>query len=130
MKIIVTGSLGNISRPLTERLIAQGHQVTVISSDPTKFQAIETLGALPAIGSIYDLSFLAETFKGADAVYAMIPLSFTEPDLGQYLHRIAQNYATALTQTGVKRIVLLSGWAADVVKAENVEYLFDGLMHR
>ena len=127
MKIIVTGSLGNISKPLTETLIAQGHQVTVISSDPTKFQAIETLGALPAIGSIYDLSFLADTFKGADAVYAMIPLSFTEPDLGQYLHRIAQNYATALTQTGVKRIVLLSGWAADVVKAENVEYLFDGL---
>jgi nucleoside-diphosphate-sugar epimerase len=52
MKIIVTGSLGNISKPLTEILVAQGHAVTVVSSDPNKQGAIESLGATPAIGSI------------------------------------------------------------------------------
>ena len=86
MKIIVTGSLGNISQPLTEILIIQGHTITVVSSDPNKQAAIEKLGAIPAIGSITDANFLTNTFKGADAVYAMIPLSFTEPDLGEYLH--------------------------------------------
>jgi NAD(P)H dehydrogenase (quinone) len=35
MKITVTGSLGNISKPLTEILVKAGHQVTVISSMPT-----------------------------------------------------------------------------------------------
>lgn len=45
MKIIVTGSLGNISKPLTEILIAQGHTVTVVSSNPNKQGAIENLGA-------------------------------------------------------------------------------------
>ena len=34
MKIIVTGSLGNISKPLTVGLIQKGHKVTVISSKP------------------------------------------------------------------------------------------------
>lgn len=29
MKIIVTGSLGNMGRPLTQKLVAAGHQVTV-----------------------------------------------------------------------------------------------------
>lgn len=127
MKIIVTGSLGNISQPLTEILISQGHTVTVVSSDPEKQTAIENLGAIPAIGSMSDVKFLTSTFKGADAVYAMIPLSFTEPDLGAYMHRIANNYAQALREAGTKRVVLLSGWAADLVNAENVENVLDGL---
>jgi NAD(P)H dehydrogenase (quinone) len=123
MKIIVTGSLGNISLPLTEILTAQGHEVTVVSSDPKKREAIESLGARPAIGSIADVKFLTDVFKGADAVYAMIPLSFTEPDIGEYLHRVANNYAQSLKEAGTKRVVLLSGWAADLVKAENVEHV-------
>jgi uncharacterized protein YbjT (DUF2867 family) len=127
MKIIVTGSLGNISKPLTEILVAQGHTVTVVSSNPQKRDSIVALGATPAIGSISDANFLTDTCKDADAVYAMIPLSFTEPDLGEYLHRMAQNYAQALKKVRVKRIVVMSGWAADLVRSENIEHVFDGL---
>lgn len=127
MKIIVTGSLGNISKPLTQAMVAQGHTVTVLSSDPNKQATIAALGATPAIGSIADVNFLTETFSGADAVYAMIPLSFTEPDLGEYLRRMAKNYAQALKESKIKRVVLMSGWAADLVKGENVEHIFDDL---
>jgi NAD(P)H dehydrogenase (quinone) len=127
MKVIVTGSLGNIGKPLAETLVAQGHQVTVVSSDQKKKAAIEALGATPAIGSISDVKFLTDTFKNADAVYAMIPLSFTEPDLGGYLRRMAQNYVQALKQAGTRRVVLLSGWAADLTRGENVEDVFDDL---
>nr|WP_199082371.1 NAD(P)H-binding protein [Pedobacter sp. ASV19] len=127
MKIIVTGSLGNISKPLIETLISQRHAVTVISSDAKKKAVIENLGATAAIGLISDVAFLIHTFKGADAVYAMIPLSFTDPDLGDYLHRIAQNYVQALKKTEVQRVVLMSGWAANLIKGENIEHVFDGL---
>lgn len=127
MNIIVTGSLGNISRPLTELLVGHGHAVTVISSNPEKQAAIEKLGANAAIGSITDAGFLTETFRGADAVYAMIPLLFSEPDLGAYMHRAAQSYVQAFKANQIKRVVVLSGWAADLVKAENVEHVFDGL---
>ena len=127
MKIVVTGSLGNISKRLTQILVGQGHTVTVISSDPKKQAAIEELAATAAIGSSSDLAFLPKTFTGADAGYAMIPLNFSEPDLGEYMHRVAQNYAQALKAAGTRRVVLLSGWVADLVKAENVEDVFDGL---
>ncbi|HWK07903.1 MAG TPA: NAD(P)H-binding protein [Puia sp.] len=127
MKIILTGSLGNISKPLTQLLVGQGHSVTVISSNPEKMAAIGALGATAAIGSIADVDFLTKTFTGADAVYAMIPLSFTEPDLGDYLRRMAQNYAEALKQAETKRVVVMSGWAANLVQGENVEDAFDGL---
>jgi Trk K+ transport system NAD-binding subunit len=58
MKIIITGSLGNVAKPLAEQLIAEGHDITVISSNESKKSEIENLGAKAAIGSITDLNFL------------------------------------------------------------------------
>jgi uncharacterized protein YbjT (DUF2867 family) len=40
---------------------------------------------------------------------------------------MAQNYAQALKEAGTKRIVVMSGWAADLVKGENIEHVFNGL---
>ena len=73
MKIIVTGSLGNISKPLIEELVQKEHQVTVISSNPEKSKEIENLGATAAIGSLKDEEFISNTFQGADLVYTMVP---------------------------------------------------------
>ncbi|MFB0497269.1 putative dinucleotide-binding enzyme [Mucilaginibacter sp. OAE612] len=42
MKIIITGSLGNIGRSLTGRLVKAGHNVTVISSNENKKEVIQT----------------------------------------------------------------------------------------
>ena len=124
MNIIVTGSLGNVSRPLTETLVRDGHRVTVISSDPAKAAPISNLGATAAIGSLTDSAFLRQTVTGADALYAMIPLSFTEQDQLAYGGQIATNYVQAIQQTGIRRAVLLSGWAADLVPSASVEEVF------
>ncbi|MDJ0364683.1 NAD(P)H-binding protein [Hymenobacter sp. H14-R3] len=112
MKIILTGSLGNISQPLAAALVQQGHAVTVISRTPAKQAAIEAMGATAAIGSVEDADFLAATFAGANAVYAMVPPSFTEPDSRAYFQRIGRNYAQAIAQAEVRRVVQLSSWGA------------------
>jgi uncharacterized protein YbjT (DUF2867 family) len=112
MKIIVTGSLGNISLPLATALVQQGHAVTVISSQPERRAAIEALGATAAIGSFEDADFLAATFSGADALYAMIGGGHRELDSRAYFQRIARHYAQAVQQSGVRRVVHLSSWGA------------------
>src|ERR1700761_7124801 len=127
MKFTITGSLGNISKPLTEMLCGQGHVVTVGSSDPAKKTAIEALGAKAAIGSISDPGFLTTAFMGADAVYAMIPMSFAEADVDAYMRRMAGSYVEAIKAAGVKRVVVLSGWAADLLDEGNAEKVFDVL---
>jgi len=128
MKIVITGSLGNISKPLTCAMVQKGHLVTVISSNADKQKEIEALGAKAAIGTIEDVNFLTTTFSGADAVYCMIPLLFSEPDLAGYFRRVANNYVQALQHSKVKRVVLLSGWAADLVRGENAEGFFEKLI--
>ena len=123
MKIVVTGSLGHISKPLTETLAQQGHAVTVISSNPEKRQAIDALGATAAIGSLEEADFLAATFTSADAVYTMIPPNnYFNPDLDllAYYRRIATNYAQAIRQSGVKRVVYLSSIGAHLAKGSGI----------
>lgn len=127
MKVVVTGSLGNISKPLTISLIGKGYDVTVISSDAGKAAAITALGAKPAIGSLEDGAFLSTTFKGADAVYCMIPFNMTAPDQFAYFSNIATNYVAAIKVNGIKRVINLSGWAAEVMKEHNAERYFNNL---
>ncbi|MEJ7646185.1 MAG: NAD(P)H-binding protein [Chryseolinea sp.] len=111
MKIVVTGSLGNISKPLTKELVENGHDVTVISSNVEKKNDIEALGANAAIGSLEDADFLTSTFEGADAVYTMVPPSNyfnPELDLISYYQRLGDNYAKAIKSASVTRVVHLS----------------------
>ncbi|TCN55458.1 NAD-dependent epimerase/dehydratase family protein [Flavobacterium circumlabens] len=121
MKIVITGSLGNISKPLTEELVQKGHTVTVISSKSERKSAIEALGAKAAIGTMQDVDFLSETFKGADAVYLMETLdhsTFTDPDIDiiAEIAAIGRNYKQAIENSGVKRIMLLSSVGAHTNK--------------
>lgn len=124
MKIVITGSLGNVSQPLVEALGQKGHAVTVISREPEKQAAIEALGATAAIGSIEDLPFLAATFAGADAAYCMTPFDFKQADQGAYFRTITHNYVQAIRQAGVKRAVVLSGWTAGVLRPGSAEDAF------
>ena len=124
MKIIITGSLGNISKPLAKELVQKGHAVTVISSNPDKQKDIEAMGAIAAIGSVEDVSFLAKTFSGADAVYTMLPpFKFQEnPNLDARgeARRLTSNYVAAIQQSGVKKVVHLSSIGAHTDKGNGL----------
>jgi uncharacterized protein YbjT (DUF2867 family) len=108
MKIIITGSLGNVAKPLAQQLIAEGHDITVISSNESKKSEIETLGAKAAIGSITDLDFLIKTFTGSDAVFLMTPPNMGFEKIVENTINAGKNYAEAIKQTGVKKVVMLS----------------------
>ena len=125
MKIIVTGSLGNISKPLTKELIGKGHDVTVISSKPERQSEIESLGAKAAIGTMEDTVFLTETFKGADVIYAMEALNagvFFNHDIDfiQANIQIAKNYKEAIQRSGVKNIIHLSSIGAHMENGNGI----------
>lgn len=112
MKFTITGSLGNISKPLAEILIAAGHQVTIISSSSDKAKAIEELGATAAIGSVEDAAFLTDTFSGKDAVYTMVPPNFGASNIREFISGTGKKYAEAIKASGVKHVVNLSSIGA------------------
>jgi len=118
MNIVITGSLGNISKLLAEELIRKKHSLTIISSKTERREAIEALGAKAAIGTIQDPGFLTETFTGADIIYLMeawegIGNIFDKnADFVAAFTRIGNNYKQAAERSGVKQIVHLSSIGA------------------
>lgn len=118
MKVVLTGSLGRIGKPLTQGLVEKGHRVTVISSRSERQKDIEALGATAAIGSMQDVDFLTTTFKGADAVYLMIAwdaignIFDKNIDFPAEFSKIANKYQQAVEQSGVKKVVYLSSIGA------------------
>ncbi|MDT0678643.1 NAD(P)H-binding protein [Autumnicola musiva] len=118
MKIVLTGSLGRIGKPLTQSLVKNGHSVTVIGSKAERQKAIETLGAKAAIGSMQDVDFLSTTFKGADVVYLMIAWDAIGHLFNKNINfpiefrNIANKYKQAVERSGVKKVVHLSSIGA------------------
>lgn len=120
MKIVLTGSLGHISKPLAQQLITGGHTVTVISSQPERTKEIEAIGATAAIGTMQDADFLTRTFAGADIVYLMESSGqqlISDPNYSQEvliedIKRIVSNYKEAVERAGVKKVIHLSSIGA------------------
>jgi uncharacterized protein YbjT (DUF2867 family) len=108
MKVTVTGSLGNISRVLIERLVANAHEVKVISSNGERATEIEKLHAIPLIGSLEDAEFVSRSFKDADVVYTMVPPDFSVSNYYDFADKIHQNYARAIEQNNIQYAVNLS----------------------
>lgn len=134
MKITITGSLGNIGKPLTAKLIASGHEVTVVSSNTDRVKAIETLGAKAAIGSVNDVAFLKDAFAKADAVFAMTPPNLGGANILENTTNAGKALAEAIKQAGVKRVVMLSSIGADlsggngpIAGLHNIEKIYEGV---
>src|SRR6476620_6979711 len=113
MKYVLTGSTGNITKPITMALVRAGQEVSVITSNKDNRSAIEALGAKALVGSIEDRDFLTKAFTGADVVYTMVPPKLDAADWKAYIASIGYNYAAAITAAGIRKVVNLSSIGAD-----------------
>ncbi len=112
MKYTLTGSLGNITKPIAEQLVKAGHDVSIISSKTANAATIKNLGATPLIGNIEDASFLVNAFKGAEIVYLMIPPKWDMPDWLTHQQNVSDNYVEAIKKNNIKNVVVLSSIGA------------------
>ncbi len=112
MHYVVTGSLGNTGKPITEGLIKAGHTVTVLTSRAENAAKIEALGAEAAVGSVEDAAFVTEAFANADAVYLMIPPKWGVTDWRGYQNGVSDNYLAAIRANDVRFVVMLSSVGA------------------
>lgn len=123
---LITGSLGNISKPIVEGLVKAGKQVTVITSSDDRKKEIQALGAEALVGSLTDVAFLKQAFQQAEVVYTMIPPIWQTNNWRQSQNEIGNNYIQALRGSQVKYVVNLSSVGAHLGKgAGPVDGLYD-----
>jgi uncharacterized protein YbjT (DUF2867 family) len=116
MKYVLTGGSGNVTKPLAEKLLAAGHEVTIIGRDAAKLQSLIEKGVNAAAGSVEDPSFLASAFADADAVYLMIPPNFAATDWLGYQKKVADFFVQAVKINRIQKVVVLSSVGAHMRK--------------
>jgi uncharacterized protein YbjT (DUF2867 family) len=116
MKYVLTGSIGNISKPIAQNLIEAKHQVSIITSNVQNVESIEKLGATALVGSVEDGAFLKSAFAGADVVYLMIPPKWAVTDWYAYQQEVSHNYISAIQENHVKKVMVLSSIGAHMGK--------------
>ena len=125
---VITGATGNTGTPVTFGLLEKGHKVRIISRDATKAKALVNSASSSSSknqaeifeGESSDVELLEKAFKGADAVYAMVPFSPLEPDYFAFQQMHVNAMAEALRETGVKYVVTLSSVGAHLTSGAGV----------
>lgn len=107
--VVITGATGNIGKKVAETLLAEGAEVRAVSRNTKRLQPLAEKGAEAWGGSLQDEAFLTEAFRGAAAVFVMIPPNHGSENLRAYQNRVGEVIFTALKNTEVNRIINLSG---------------------
>lgn len=110
--IVITGATGKTGSAVAEALIAKGQKVRVLGRDAAKLKGFTAKGAEAAVGDLGDRAFLTKAFKGADAVYALIPPNFGAADFRAYQKQIGESIVAAIKGSGVRYVVHLSSQGA------------------
>jgi uncharacterized protein YbjT (DUF2867 family) len=125
-KYLITGSLGNISKPIVEGLVKSGNIVSVITGSHDRVADIEKLGAKALVGNLFDATFVNSAFQDIDVAYTMIPPIWQTTDWRKSQNEIANHYFNALQKSDVKHVVNLSSVGAELGKGVGpVDGLYD-----
>src|SRR5437899_5355397 len=103
--VVVTGATGNVGRTLVKHLLQAGVRVRAVARRAEKLAPLAAEGAEACPGNLENTAFLAEAFRGADAVFAMIPEHPQVPDFLADKRRSAVSLAEALKTAQVSRVV-------------------------
>lgn len=111
--IAVMGATGNTGGVISERLLESGAGVRVLGRSADKLAALVEKGAEAAVGEASDAGYLASAFRGADAVYTLIPPNLQADDYSAFQDRAGEAITQAIRESGVRHVVFLSSIGAD-----------------
>lgn len=124
--VAVTGSTGQIGSQIVQGLLARGVRVVALSRGGEKASVLAKAGADVRIGRPDDVTYLAESFRGVDAVFAMTPPNYGAAAFFEEQLRVGKALADAVVGAGVRRVVHLSSIGAELPSGTGV---VEGLHH-
>jgi uncharacterized protein YbjT (DUF2867 family) len=110
---VITGATGHTGSIAARTLLSRGKKVRAIGRSAERLQSLASAGAEPFVADVTDAKRLSEAFRGAQAVYAMIPPNMTSDDVRGYQEQVSDAISSAIANARVPMVVLLSSIGAD-----------------
>ena len=108
--ILVTGATGYIGGRLVPRLLQEGHRVRVFVRSRDRVLSRSWASQVEiAVGDALDAETVAAALEGVDAAYYLIHSLSSGPTFRELDLRAARNFGQVARQSGVRRIIYLSG---------------------
>jgi uncharacterized protein YbjT (DUF2867 family) len=111
--VAVVGATGKVGHELATQLLARGVSVRALGRSAEKLAALAARGAEAVSPDVHDVKALAEAFRGAHALFAMIPPNYGHAEPREDQRQVADAIAAGLQVARVKCVVTLSSLGAD-----------------
>jgi uncharacterized protein YbjT (DUF2867 family) len=112
--LVVTGASGRVGYHVAHRLLSAGRAVRVVGRHAETLSSLAQLGAEVRVGSFENRAFLTGVLRGARAAFVLTPVDTSHPDINAEQHKNVVAIVAAIRDSGVRHVVLLSSWGAEV----------------
>ncbi|MDO1449724.1 SDR family NAD(P)-dependent oxidoreductase [Rhodocytophaga aerolata] len=107
-KIVILGATGTIGSKISENLLHDGHQVTLIARHTEKLEKYRSLGAEIISADITDVETLTSAFKNADSAFVLVPDNVKAENTRAYQRQVTGRLLEAIEKSTIKYIVNMS----------------------
>lgn len=107
MKIALIGATGFVGSQVLAELVARGHSVVALSTNPAKIPASERV--TPVEADAYDAASVAKAIEGADALISAFNPGWDKPDIQALTVTATHAILDGATTAGVTRVLLVGG---------------------
>jgi uncharacterized protein YbjT (DUF2867 family) len=112
--VTVMGATGHTGKKIAEALLKAGEKVRALGRSESKLAELKRSGAEVVPGDVTDAAFLAKAFRGANAVYTLLPTDRRSPDYRAAQDQQGEAIVRAIRESGVRYVVFLSSLGADL----------------
>lgn len=112
--ITVLGATGHTGRRIATALLDAKEEVRAFGRSKERMKDLAARGAEIVVGDVADAQALLRAFRGAHAVYALVPSDTKSPGLRQSQDRTGAAIAEAVRGSGVGKLVFLSSLGAEL----------------
>ncbi|MCK8498309.1 NAD(P)H-binding protein [Myxococcus fulvus] len=112
--LTVMGATGNTGKKVVELLLEAGQDVLALGRSEERLGELAAKGAQVLAGDSEDAAYLTRAFRGAQAVYTLLPTDRESASYHEAQRRKGEAIVQALRDSGVRHVVALSSLGADL----------------
>lgn len=118
MRIAITMPTGKVGKKLVNELLDRGgHELTLLTTDPSKVRKAAVRGAKAVQGRLEDSTFVFRATEGVDALFFVLPINSHQDDVFRDTTRILASVCNAIKKNSIPRVVFISSIGTHLDKA-------------